>query len=122
MLISHLGRLRDARAAAGWIATTASRACLDIVARPYRTVTMDPSLLTTPPARPDRFLGTQAELAEIDAAMQRDEHERAVREGLAELHRRELLRLLIVHCGCRTPKSASGSVRPSAVSGRPRRA
>jgi RNA polymerase sigma factor (sigma-70 family) len=99
MLVSHLGRLRDGRALPGWIATTASRACLDVIARQHRTVTMDPSLLANPTGRRSGgFLGTQTERAEIDAALQREEHERAIREGLAELSatQRELLRLLMV--------------------------
>lgn len=100
MLVSHLGRLRNPGALPGWIATTASRACLDVIARLHRTITMDPSVIAnrTGGRRADSFLGTQPERGEIDAALQREEHGRAIRDGLAELSatQRELLRLLMV--------------------------
>jgi RNA polymerase sigma factor (sigma-70 family) len=100
MLLIHLGGLRDARALPGWIATTTSRACLDVIAQLRRIVTIDPAVLTNPTGRRvDGFVGTtQDDRAEIDAALQRQEYEQAIRAGLAELSpaQRELLGLLMV--------------------------
>lgn len=44
-LVSHIGRLRDPAAVAGWLATTTRRECLRILQRPVREhVTDDPQL------------------------------------------------------------------------------
>lgn len=95
-LVEHLARLREPRALPGWISTTASRACLDIINTQRRAVAVDPTDLCNPAHRHRRVAREDDDHGEIDAELQRRENEQAVRNGLAQLtgSQRRLLILL----------------------------
>ena len=87
-LVEHLDDLRDARALPGWLATTARREALRTIESARRTRSVDPQ----GPA-----LDVDGGDEEVAAALLRDELQRAVRAGLAELpaQRRRLLEMLM---------------------------
>lgn len=86
-LLSHIGRLRDPAAVAGWLATTTRRECLRLLQRPMRErVTDDPGLGDGA----DRFADPERDLL---AAERRATLARAL-DTLPARHRRLMILLL----------------------------
>ena len=87
-LVEHIQRLREPRALAGWIATTARHESLALARAHGRTHLVDPLDSTA-----HDFV---ADHPDVDAELLQDEVVEAVREGLAELPtaQRDLLLLL----------------------------
>jgi RNA polymerase sigma factor (sigma-70 family) len=87
-LVEHLDDLRDARALPGWLATTARREAIRASQAGRRSTSVDPqgAALDALPSDED-----------VDRVLLRDELQRAVRAGLAELptQRRRLLEMLM---------------------------
>ncbi len=86
-LVEHLAEIREPRALASWIVTTAKHECLRQLRTGNRTVPVDPLA----GGELDR-----SDPADVDGALLAAERHQALREGLAELapHQRELLELL----------------------------
>jgi RNA polymerase sigma factor (sigma-70 family) len=98
-LVEHIDDLRDPRALAGWISTTASRACLEVIRQRKRSVSVDP----TEPAAFDKnepavgWRLSPSREPEVDDRLVRIERRRALRESLAALtDRQQQLLLLLV--------------------------
>ena len=87
-LCEHLGSIREPEALPGWIATTTRHECLRVSAAARRSILVDPTTDLDVPAE-DHEDGLALELV-------REERQRALRAGLAELpdHQRRLLLLL----------------------------
>lgn len=81
-LLSHAARLRDPRALPGWIATTATRRCYEILRAHRRAVALDPSAFVRSEAGPWPGAGQSAG---VDDDLLRAERRGAVRRALAEL-------------------------------------
>ena len=97
-LVDQAARLREPRALPGWIATTATRKCYEVLRSNKRAVSVDPFSYGVF-ARPDSgavWAGAR-DAFEVDDDLLRAEQRRAVRQGLAELSetQQQLLLLLV---------------------------
>ncbi len=97
-LVENVDRLRTPEALPGWIATTATRACLAVLKQRQRIRSIDP----TDPWAMDREIasaqrGTGPDQPEVDDELLRAERQQAIREGLSGLSasQQQLLMLLV---------------------------
>ncbi len=112
-LVEHIQRLREPLALPGWIATTARHESLRLARGHGRTLLVDPL--------DDSAREFDGQHAEVDAHLLQDEEVEAVREGLAQLPRRNA-----TCCSSSWPtlrsatgRSARSSACRSAASARP---
>jgi RNA polymerase sigma factor (sigma-70 family) len=97
-LLEHVHGLRDPRALAGWISTTAGRTCLEVIRQRKRSVSMDPTdSEAIDRAELDASWALGGAATAVDDDLLRAERRRAVRRGLAELTstQQQLLLLLV---------------------------
>ena len=96
-LVDHIGRLREPRAVAGWIATTTAHQCCQVLRKQKRVVSVDPlngSGLDS--AGTTTMWGSGCEHRGLDDNLLRAELRTAVRRGLAELTPRQQTLLLLL--------------------------
>lgn len=85
-LVDQVGRLREPRAVAGWIATTTAHRCCQVLRKQKRSISIDPldGLGMDSPGSTVVW-GSGSEHRGLDDNLLRAEVRRAVRRGLAEL-------------------------------------
>jgi len=96
-LVDQVGRLREPRAVAGWIATTTAHRCCQVLRKQKRSISIDP--LDGPGMdSPGRTVvwGSASEHRGLDDNLLRAEVRKAVRRGLAELTADQQNLLLLV--------------------------
>jgi RNA polymerase sigma factor (sigma-70 family) len=95
-LLSHIDKLREPRALSGWISSTTTHRCYELLRSQKRSVSVDPlataSMIDTTAWRRD-----SESFGGVDDDLLRAEQRRAVRQGLAELSeiQQQLLLLLV---------------------------
>ena len=94
-LLDQAHRLREPRALPGWISTTATRKCYEVLRQHSRAISMDPQ--ADGGLERNEVLAAPGRGDEVDDDLLRDEQRRAVRRGLAELSsaQQQLLMLLV---------------------------
>lgn len=96
-LVNHVGRLREPRALAGWIATTTARRCCEVLRKQKRVVYVDPvDGQGLDGADCTAVCGAGSTAQGIDGSLLRAELQEAVRRGLAELSADQRTLLLLV--------------------------
>ncbi|MFD1151886.1 RNA polymerase sigma factor [Saccharothrix hoggarensis] len=95
-LVEQIGRLRDAEALPGWIATTTRNECLRMLRIQQRTLPYDPQS-EDEPASPDDAI------ADLDEEMEAAERRQALREGFRSLS--EQCRVLLARLMADPPPS-----------------
>jgi RNA polymerase sigma factor (sigma-70 family) len=96
-LVDQVGRLREPRAVAGWIATTTAHECWQVLRKQKRSISIDP--LDGPgmdSAGSTVVWGSGSEHRGLDDNLLRAELRKAVRRGLAELTADQQHLLLLV--------------------------
>jgi RNA polymerase sigma factor (sigma-70 family) len=93
-LVEHIDEIRDPARLAGWLRTTGSRVCLEVIRESAREYPVD-SYDETPRPALDRLHEEAAEGPEVSAL--RSEHRALVRRAMADLpaRHRSLLELLV---------------------------
>lgn len=79
-LVEQVGRLREADALPGWIATTTRNECLRVLRIQQRTLPYDPQSEDEPASQEDA-------VADLDEEMEAAQRRQALREGFRELSR-----------------------------------
>ena len=102
-LVDQVGRLREPRAVAGWIATTTAHRCCQVLRKQKRSISIDPldGLGMDSPGSTVVW-GSGSEHRGLDDNLLRAEVRRAVRRGLAELtaDQQNLLLMVIAEPAC----------------------
>jgi RNA polymerase sigma factor (sigma-70 family) len=97
-LLGHIHKLREPRALPGWISTTTTHRCYEILRAHKRSVSVDPQVICRFERIDTAATRTSTEgRGAVDDALLRAEQRRAIRQGLAELTatQQQLLLLLV---------------------------